>query len=67
VIIVDTNVLSELMKREPMPGVEQWLAAQSPASLFTTSATQQARLVVVAPLFPGVSADLGQVAKSWPG
>jgi len=51
VIIVDTNVLSELMKREPMPVVEQWLAAQSPASLFTTSVTK-AEVLYGAALLP---------------
>ncbi len=50
-IIVDTNVLSELMKREPMPVVEQWLAAQSPASLFTTSVTK-AEVLYGAALLP---------------
>ncbi len=52
-IIVDTNVLSELMKREPMPVVEQWLAAQPPASLFTTSITKAEVLYGVALLPAG--------------
>jgi toxin FitB len=57
VIIVDTNVLLELMKREPMPGVEQWLAAQSPASLFTTSVTKAEVLYGVALLPAGERRD----------
>jgi predicted nucleic acid-binding protein len=38
--ILDTNVLSELMKPEPAPVVRAWMAAQSSQSLFTTSITQ---------------------------
>ncbi len=56
-IIVDTNVLSELMKREPMPGVEQWLTAQPPASLFTTSVTKAEVLYGVALLPAGERRD----------
>ena len=39
-IILDTNVLSELMKRRPDPNVVQWVAAQPAAGLYTTSITQ---------------------------
>ncbi len=39
-IILDTNVLSELMKPRPAPTVVEWTAAQPPASLYTTSITQ---------------------------
>ncbi len=56
-IIVDTNVLSELMKREPLPGVEQWLTAQPPASLFTTSVTKAEVLYGVALLPAGERRD----------
>ena len=56
-IIVHTNVLSELMKRAPVPGVEQCLAAQSPASLFTTSVTQAEVLYGVALLPAGERRD----------
>lgn len=38
-IVLDTNVLSELMKAKPVGRVESWLAAQVPASLFTTTVT----------------------------
>lgn len=56
-IIVDTNVLSELMKREPTPGVAQWLTAQPPASLFTTSVTKAEVLYGVALLPAGERRD----------
>ena len=52
-IIVDTNVLSELMKPEPTLRVVEWVAAQPPASLFTTTITQAEILFGVALLAPG--------------
>jgi predicted nucleic acid-binding protein len=39
-IILDTNVISELMKPTPTARVVAWVAAQPPQSLFTTSITQ---------------------------
>ena len=39
-IIVDTNVLSELMRYKPDPSVADWIQAQPTASLFTTTITQ---------------------------
>ena len=39
-IILDTNVLSELMKPAPAESVVRWLAVQPPAGLFITSITQ---------------------------
>jgi toxin FitB len=39
-IILDTNVLSELMKPTPAPIVVDWIGAQPAASLYTTSITQ---------------------------
>jgi len=39
-IILDTNVLSELMRPAPTPRVVEWVANQATASLFTTSITQ---------------------------
>lgn len=39
-IILDTNVLSELMKAAPAGGVVAWVAAQPGAGLYTTSVTQ---------------------------
>ncbi len=39
-IILDTNVLSELLLPSPNPVVVDWLAEQTPASVFTTSITE---------------------------
>ena len=39
-IILDTNVLSELMKPRPAARVVEWTATQATASLYTTSITQ---------------------------
>ena len=39
-IVLDTNVLSELMKPAPAERVVRWVAAQPPTSLYTTSVTQ---------------------------
>jgi toxin FitB len=38
-IILDTNVLSELMQRRPEPAVVRWLDAQAAAAVFITSIT----------------------------
>ena len=39
-IVLDTNVLSELMRRTPDELVLQWMDSQPSASLFTTTVTQ---------------------------
>ena len=39
-IILDTNVLSELMKPRPSAAVVGWVTAQPAASLYTTSITE---------------------------
>ena len=39
-IILDTNVVSELMKRTPAPPVVRWVARQPATSLYTTSITE---------------------------
>jgi predicted nucleic acid-binding protein len=39
-IILDTNVISELMKTQKSAIVRQWVAAQPLMSLFTTTITQ---------------------------
>lgn len=39
-IVLDTNVLSELMRPNPDRAVMQWISAQPSTSLFTTSLTQ---------------------------
>jgi predicted nucleic acid-binding protein len=39
VIVLDTNVVSELMRRTPDPKVVAWVDSQPPESLWTTSIT----------------------------
>jgi predicted nucleic acid-binding protein len=39
-IILDTNVLSEIMKPVPSPRVSTWLSSQPATELFTTSITE---------------------------
>jgi toxin FitB len=39
-IVLDTNVLSELMRPEPSPRVTAWVAEQAATELFTTSITE---------------------------
>ena len=39
-IVLDTNVVSELMKPQPAERVVAWVAAHSPGSLYTTNITQ---------------------------
>jgi hypothetical protein len=39
-IVVDTNVISELMRGEPHPAVLTWVAAQPRGQLFTTYVNQ---------------------------
>lgn len=39
-IVLDTNVLSELMKPQPATKVIDWMAVQAAADLYTTSITQ---------------------------
>jgi toxin FitB len=48
VIVLDTNVLSELMRPSPAPAVERWVGAQPSSSLFTTTVTQAEILYGVA-------------------
>jgi len=40
VILLDTNILSELMRPAPAPAVEQWLAAQPDAGVFISAVTE---------------------------
>jgi len=39
-IVLDTNVLSELLRANPEPGVMEWLSDQPRASVFTTTITR---------------------------
>lgn len=39
-IVLDTNVLSELLKRQPSPRVVDWIGKQPATDLFTTAITE---------------------------
>jgi len=39
-IVLDTNVLSEVMKPSPAPTVAAWMARENPGGLFTTAVTE---------------------------
>jgi hypothetical protein len=52
-IILDTNVLSELMREKALPRVLQWLSAQPSSSLFTTAISEAEVLYGVAALPKG--------------
>ncbi len=49
--LLDTNVVSELMRSEPEPTVEAWVAAQVPKDLFL-SAVSEAELRYGAAILP---------------
>jgi hypothetical protein len=53
VIALDTNVISELMRAEPHPGVVAWVAAQPRAELCTTRFNQAEILYGIAALPEG--------------
>jgi toxin FitB len=53
VIVLDTNVISELMRAKPHPTVLAWVAAQSRATLYTTSINQTEILYGIAMLPAG--------------
>ena len=61
-ILLDTNVLSELMRPEPTPRVMDWIAAQPTHGLFTTSITQAEILHGVMLLPPGKRRDKFEAA-----
>jgi predicted nucleic acid-binding protein len=48
VIVLDTNVLSELMRSQPDPAVFAWVAVQPRATLCTTSVNKAEIFVGVA-------------------
>ena len=52
-IIVDTNVISELMRGEPHPAVLSWVAAQPRSLLYTTYVCQAEILYGIAALPEG--------------
>jgi toxin FitB len=49
--LLDTNVLSELLRAKPSPAVLKWFAAQPPESLFVSAITQ-AEMMLGAHLLP---------------
>lgn len=49
--LLDTNVLSELLRTRPSPAVLAWFAAQPPESLFVSAITQ-AEMMLGARLLP---------------
>jgi toxin FitB len=53
VIVLDTNVLSELMRSEPAAAVFAWVAAQPRATLYTTSINKAEILYGIATLPEG--------------
>lgn len=56
-IVLDTNVLSELMRPEPATSVLRWVAARPATSLFTTTITQAELLYGLALLPEGRRRD----------
>ena len=52
-ILLDTNVLSELMRAAPERGVERWMTGQPSASLFVSAITEAELRYGVALLPPG--------------
>lgn len=61
-IVLDTNVLSELMRAAPDAQVESWVARRPASSLFVTTVTQAEILYGVALLPPGKRRDRLRVA-----
>ena len=52
-LVLDTNVISEVLKPEPNSKVQAWLESQPPASVFTTAISQGEILYGVALLPEG--------------
>lgn len=64
-IVLDTNVISELMRPEPHPAVLAWVAAQPRALLYTTHVNQAEILYGIAALPEGRRrAELASAAAS---
>jgi toxin FitB len=53
VIILDTNVISELMKGDPFPAVFAWASSHPPSDLFTTAISMAEVLYGIERLPPG--------------
>ena len=56
-IILDTNVISELMRPTPSAQVSDWIAQQPAAELFTTAITEAEILLGIEQLGPGKRRD----------
>lgn len=56
-IVLDTNVLSEVLRPAPAPRVMDWLSRQASTSLFVTTVTQAEILFGIAILDPGRRRD----------
>ena len=56
-IVLDTNVLSELMRPKPSPRVAAWIAQQPMAELFTTAITEAEIFYGIALLTKGKRRD----------
>ena len=52
-ILLDTNVISELMKPQPEARVERWLAAQAPADCFLSAVAEAELRYGIEILTPG--------------
>ena len=61
-ILLDTNILSELMRPAPEPAVEQWLASQPDASVFICAITE-AELRYGAALLPSGKRRIALMAE----
>ena len=57
-IILDTNVLSELMRAQPAPVVVDWFSRQTAVTFYTTAITQAEILLGIALLPAGKRRDL---------
>lgn len=56
-IVLDTNVISEMMRANPTPEVAAWFARAAPSALFTTALTQAEVLYGIALISPGRRRD----------
>jgi hypothetical protein len=63
-IVLDTNVISELMATEPDDGVLEWTAGKPPTSLFTTTVTEAEILFGIRLLPKGKRRDLIEAAAA---